>query len=677
MRSLVRISLMLALCVCLDPTLFSLTINSRDGQALQVIGSALLTQSPETGKMLFVGNETDDAASIAGPWYRSLAARISILISIVIAAFLILGFHLRFRKQIKQKLKRAISLETARFKKANELLLQQKKEIQIKSEQLEAQNQMISELASLKTRYFANISHELRTLITLIKSPIEKLIGESRIPNKNLKDLEMIRRNAGRLIELVNQLLDLSRLDRGKMTIQLIEANVFDFVHTIAISFTSIAEVKGICYRYDIPSVDQRDWIDHDKIEKILNNLLSNAFKFTEEGGKVHIGAERKEAMNGSPAYLEVTVSDTGPGISEEEQKKIFDRFYQAENSLLNNYGGTGLGLALSHDLANLLKGSLEVKSELGKGSAFILMVPLGKEHLQAHEFSQVIAEYPLSETESTDAEGVLSFDGFQRVEQDQASGIQTGQPLILLVEDHNEIRGMIRDYLSNDYHILEAVDGSAGLHLAREHLPDLVVTDLVMPRLDGMELCGKLKTDMLTSHIPVIILTAKSSLEFRLKGYQTGADDYIIKPFNVDELAVRISSLIEQRKSLRLKFSEHVTVGPADIPITSLDKKFLEKAIKVVEKHMSDEHFNVTTMSMEMNMSRSTLFRKLEALTNQSPVAFIRSIRMKRAASLLMQRYGNISEISLQVGFKNPSYFTQLFRKAYSKSPREYINSL
>lgn len=675
MRSLIRISLMLALCACLSPLLSSAS-NCRSSQAHFIEDHSLVSSFFETGrKVSFEGN--DDATSPSGPWYQSLPVRISSYIILIITALVILGLHFRFRKNLKQKLMRAISMETVRLQRANELLEQQKKEIQDKSEQLEAQNQTISELSSLKTRYFANISHEFRTLITLIKSPIEKLISESRIPRKNLKDLELIRRNAGRLIELVNQLLDLSRLDRGKMTIQLIEANVFDFVHTIAVSFTSFAEVKGISYRYDIPSLDQQDWIDHDKIEKILNNLLSNAFKFTEEGGQIHFCAGRKNANNGAPAYLEITVSDTGPGISEEEQLKIFDRFYQAENSLSKGYGGTGLGLALSYDLAMLLKGSLEVRSELGYGSTFVLKVPLGKEHLQAHEFTLVKEEAALSEQEIVDEGHILSLNGFKQDEREYPLNEHTGHSLILIVEDHNEIRGMIKDYLSKEYQILEAVDGSAGLHLAREHLPDLVVTDLVMPRLDGMELCYKLKTDMLTSHIPVIMLTAKSSIEFRLRGYQTGADDYILKPFNVEELAVRIKGLIDLRKSLRLKFSEHITVGPTDIPITSLDKKFLENAIKVVEKHMSDENFNVTLMSSEMNMSRSTLFRKLEALTGQSPVEFIRSIRLKRAASLLMQHYGNISEIALQVGFKNPSYFTNLFRKAYAKTPREYASSL
>ncbi|MGW8314225.1 MAG: ATP-binding response regulator [Bacteroidales bacterium] len=553
--------------------------------------------------------EMDDGASTYGSWYQSVPARIFSYFIFIVPGLLILGIHLRFRNQCKQKLKRAISIETTRLKRANELLEQQKKEIQNKSEQLEAQNQTISELSSLKTRHFANISHELRTLITLIKRPIEKLISESRIPRKNQKDLELVRRNAGRLIELVNQLLDLSRLDRGKMTIQLIEANVFDFVHTIAVSFTSFAEVKGICYRYDIPSLDQQDWIDHDKIEKILNNLLSNAFKFTDEGGQVHFCAERKGPGNGSPACLEISVSDTGPGIAEEEQMKIFDRFYQAENSLSKGYGGTGLGLALSYDLARLLKGSLEVRSELGTGSTFTLMVPLGKEHLQAHEYTQVKEEVANNEQEPVNDGHILSLNGFKQDEQELSSHEHSGHSLILVVEDHNEIRSMITDYLRNEYQVLEAVDGSAGLHLAREHLPDLVITDLVMPRLDGMELCYKLKAEMLTSHIPVIMLTAKSSIEFRLRGYQTGADDYILKPFNMDELAVRIKSLINQRKSLRLKFSEHITVGPKDIPITSLDKKFLENAIKVVEKNMSDENFNVIVMSSELNISRSTLF--------------------------------------------------------------------
>ena len=601
--------------------------------------------------------------------------KISFGILLIAGAGALLGFHLRCQNSRKEKLRRAIALETLRSRKANELLEKQKEEIQAKSRQLEEQNRQISELSVLKTKYFANISHEFRTLITLIKSPIEKLIHESRVPKKNLKDLEMIRRNAGRLIELVNQLLDLSRLDRGKMGIQLIEANIFDFAHTIAISFTSLAEVKGICYRYDIPSTAEKDWVDHDKVEKILSNLLSNAFKFTEEGGKVHLRAEKRIASNGSPATLEFTVTDTGPGIPHEEQKKIFDRFYQAENSLKKGYGGTGLGLALSYELVQLLQGRLEVESEPGEGSTFFLSLPLGKDHLRTYEYSIVQDDSTVNEEQGLFEENLfIPYASMQ--EEKSYSPDKSQHPIVLVVEDHHEIRGMIAEFMGQEYQVLEAVDGSAGWQLAREHLPDLVVSDLVMPRMDGLELCYKLKTDMLTSHIPVIMLTAKSSVESRLKGYETGADDYMTKPFSVDELAVRIKSLIEQRRSLREKFSAHVSLEPSEIVITSLDKRFLEKAIQVVEKHMSDENFNVLTMSRALNMSRSTLFRKLEALTNQSPVEFIRAIRLKRAASLLMQRYGNISEVALQVGFKNPSYFTQQFRKAYAKTPKEYAGS-
>lgn len=674
MRAKFRISVGIVACTCMGFTLASSAVNRQSVlTGTSEKASEIATYADVSENMPLEESATE--IPLSERWHQSSRAKISLIIIFLIGIGIILVFHLQYRKNTRNILKRAVSIETARLKKANEILEQQKKEIQSKNEQLEAQNQMISDLSTLKTRYFANISHEFRTLITLIKSPIEKLLNESRIPKKNLKDLEMIRRNAGRLIELVNQLLDLSRLDRGKMSIHLIRANVFDFAHTLAVSFTSLAEVKGICFKYDIPSTGQEDWIDHDKIEKMINNLLSNAFKFTDEGGKVHLRAERKAEKNGSPAYLEVIVSDTGPGIPVKEQKKIFDPFYQAEHSLSKGYGGTGLGLALSYELAKLLKGDLEVKSEPGKGSTFILNIPLGKEHLQPHEYSMAIGSTANSENGDRNGAHILSlFDSAQEAENQNEE--RKAHPMILLVEDHNEIRGMIADFLFNEFKVLEAVDGSAGLRLAREHLPDLVVTDLVMPRLDGMELCYKLKTDMLTSHIPVIILTARSSTEFKLKGYETGADDYIIKPFNVEELAVRIRSLIDQRRSLREKFSAQIAVEPSEIMITSLDKKFLDKAIQVVEKHMSDDSFSVAGLSKELNMSRSTLFRKLEAITNQSPVEFIRAIRLKRAASLLMQRYGNISEVALQVGFKNPSYFTQMFRKAYSKTPKEYAKS-
>jgi signal transduction histidine kinase/DNA-binding response OmpR family regulator len=609
-------------------------------------------------------------------WARSRTASILFSMAIVTAIFFIIRFHFRYTSNERRALRMEIAKQTEHLKKANRLLEEQKQEIQAKNNKLREQNRLISELSLQKNRYFTNISHEFRNLITLIKSPIENLIRESRIPRKCQKDLEIIQRNSGRLIELVNQLLDISKLDRGKMKLKMVEMDVYDLAHAIAISFTSWGEAKGINYRYHIPNDDCLYWFDADKFEKILSNLLSNAFKFTDIGGTVTVDISKSNHLDYNQEQLEIKVIDNGPGITEEEQQKIFDRFYQIEYGLFREKGGTGLGLALAHELVNLMKGTLKLVSSPGKGSEFVVKIPLGLEQFKEDEYTLISYqevdhhnhESPLEEV-FPPKEPIEEKEGVVRHAEEQ--------PLILVVEDHPEVRNLIVSDLMEEYRVLEAVDGGAGISLATEHLPDLIITDLIMPRLDGIELCKKLKNNILTSHIPIIVLTARSHSEDKMRGYMTGADDYIVKPFSMNEVHTRVKNLIEQRNLLKARYSEQVFVEPSGVVITPLDKRFLNRAIKVVEKHISDDSFDVSHFCKELSMSRSTLFRKLEALTGQSPLEFIRTIRLKRAASLLMQRYGNISEIALQVGYKNPSYFAKLFRMTYSVSPKEYANSM
>ena len=596
------------------------------------------------------------------PWWKTTIAYA--LYGILALLLFVSGIFWRTNRLSKEKrrLQLEVDRQTSEIKEANRML--------------EESNRTISELDQQKTRFFNNVSHEFRTLITLIKGPVEHLLDAGDKNRNNLQHLRVLRRNTDRLMVLINQLLDISRIDKGAMKLTLSETSVFEFLHTIAASYSAMAERKGIRYLYHLSSLESRQWMDHDKVDKIISNLLSNAFKFTGEGGKVEMETMLEYADPGSDPVLIVSVSDTGSGIPPEVQEKIFDRFYQAEAQVKKAQEGTGIGLALASDLVKLMHGRIEVESQVHMGSTFTAHIPLGKKHLKESEY--IIdnqTDIPVTEMIDThEPEGTETEPDILATTHDQEFGRRSK---VLLVEDNRDLRWLVASQIESEYEVLEAVDGSAGLKIALEKMPDLVITDLMMPRMDGMELCRRLKHDIRTSHIPVLMLTAKTSLEDKLSGLEDGADDYIVKPFDAREVSIRIRNLLEQRRKLKEKFSREMTLEPSDVVVTPADQKFLEKAIKIIDSQMSSEQFGVRKLCEEMHMSRSTLFRKLDALTGQSPVEFIRSMRLKRAASLLKQQYGNVSEVALEVGFSNPSYFTRMFREAYHFSPQEYVRSL
>jgi DNA-binding response OmpR family regulator/nitrogen-specific signal transduction histidine kinase len=543
--------------------------------------------------------------------------------------------------------------------------------VESRTREVREKNHQILELDGLKTRFFNNISHEFRTLVTMIKAPAETIMEEEKISRKGNKGLEVIYRNANRLMNLVNQLLDISRIDKHRLKLNLQQGNIFDIAHGIAVSFAALAETKGIQYKYYLPRTDSLEWFDADKLEKVLNNLLSNAFKFTEEGGRIRLVMIYKNHDERMENILEISVSDTGKGIPEDEQTKIFDRFYQAEAHLRKEGGGTGIGLSLTRDLVELMHGTIQLESQLGKGSTFIVKIPLGLDHLKGEE-------YTISEKLKDEAKADIPLISEAHMEKTskETQEADDQRPLLLVVEDNGDILWLLASKLERHFRVLEAVDGSAGWKLATEEMPDLIITDLMMPRMDGTELCRKLKSDLRTSHIPVIMLTAKATGEDKMAGLETGADDYITKPFEIKEVLARSKNLVEQRRKLRERFSREITLNPRDIVITSTDEKFLNQAMEVIERHMSDESFNVASLCEEMHMSTSTLFRKLDALTNQSPIEFIRTLRLKRAAVMLKEQYGNVSEVALEVGFNNPSYFAKMFKKTFSISPSEFAKA-
>ena len=567
----------------------------------------------------------------------------------------------------------------------------------------QVQTEKLEEMDRLKSRFFANISHEFRTPLTLILGPLKKL--RTQISGEAKKDLDMMQRNAQRLQNLINQLLSLSKLESGKMKLQAQEVNIVSLVNRYVQSFESLAKQKKIDLRFTSDMDAFHLFVDKDKIGKILYNLLSNAFKFTGEGGRIAVTitplnppsrgdllladplskrSAKSPPFRGDGRGVQIKITDTGPGIPPEKLPHIFDRFYQADDSYTKNQEGTGIGLALTKELVELHHGEITVQSDVGKGTTFTVTLPLGKEHLQPDEIGgkngisntehrilnvEVIESEDLRE--NTAEKKILNLDP-------QRSTFDTeAKPLLLLVEDNSDLRSYICDYLDESYQVIEAVDGKEGLEQALEQIPDLVISDVMMPKMDGYEFCRKLKTDERTSHIPVILLTAKAAMEDKLEGLETGADDFLTKPFDPDELLVRISNLIKQRKKLKEIILKNIGyVNQLSISgITSMDQKFLKKAVDVVEKYISDAEFTVELFGTEMAMSRVQLHRKLTALVEQPASEFIRTIRLNRAAILLKEKSGNIAEIAYGVGFNNPSYFSECFRKQFGKLPSEYID--
>ena len=549
-------------------------------------------------------------------------------------------------------------------------------------------NQLLSEIDELKSRMFSNISHEFRTPLTLILGPLDEMIEEGESKRPSTKTLKMMRRNASRLLALVNQMLDLSKMDAGKLKLVLVENDIVQALRAMILSFSSLAEQKHIHFEHEMPDYPCITWFDPDKLEKIVNNLLSNAFKFTPENGIVKVVAKLFSETRTTlvPPFscenpvLELSVEDTGKGIPKEHLEKVFDRFHQVEGTSEIEQIGTGIGLALTKELLNLMHGNVTVESTPGKGSKFKIILPLGKNHLKEKEFILIETEQIpdkrktkiQEELQTVTAEEIISNPDEQLYL--YADG-KEDLPLILIVDDHPDIRTHVRQKLKK-FRVLEAADGKAGLDISIEYLPDLIVTDLMMPNMDGVEFCKKLKTDERTSHIPVIMLTAKASVENRIEGLETGADDYITKPFNMKELLTRINNLIGQRQKLRERFSREVTLQPKDIAITSADEKFLNRTIDIIEKNMGDGEFDVASLREEVGLSHMQLFRKLKALTDQAPGDFIRTIRLKRAAQLMQQKFGNIAEITYEVGFNNLSYFAKCFREMFGMSPSEYIKN-
>ena len=521
------------------------------------------------------------------------------------------------------------------------------------------QERMISkqnhELDEMKLRFLTNVSHEFRTPLTLILTPLEKLIKMEK-SNSELKLLETINRNAHNLLDLVNQLLDFRKLDLYGLKYQPSYGDLISFLNEVCGNFLDSFSRKGVKLEF-ISSMNQFYFeFDSNKLQKIMMNLISNALKFTREGGSVKVVAELQKSEPYNEEQIVLSVIDNGVGIKEEEIDKIFDRFYQSQSNVSLGISGSGIGLNLAKEMVNLHGGTLSVKSKPGIGSEFIVSLPVLpsiKIRDEKHQKEELQIITPAVSLQLKETNGI--------------------KPIILLIEDNFEFRTFMKDSLENQYIVNEANDGIEGYEIVNKIIPDLIISDVMMPRMDGLELCRKLKSDIHTSHIPLILLTARTADEDKIQGLEIGADDYITKPFNMDLLFMRIENLMDKRRKIQKHFQNNIDISPSDIEIPSMDEKLIKKAVAFVSKNIAEPNLSVEDLSREVGMSRVYLYKKLLAITGKSPIEFIRIIRLKRGTQLLEKSQMSVSEVAYAVGFNSPRYFSKYFNEEYGMLPKDY----
>ena len=508
-----------------------------------------------------------------------------------------------------------------------------------------------------KLQFFTNISHELRTPLTLIADPIEYIVNDENLTKQQRNMLQIVEKNVSILMRLVNEILDFRKIQNKKMELTLSEFELTHYLKEWASTFESIATKRKIKVDLIIPA-PIRLCADIYKVERICYNLLSNALKYTSEGGSITIKAESTDET------VEICIKDTGKGIAKEDIKHIFDRFYQVRNS---NKDGTGIGLAIVKAFTELQGGTAKVESEVGKGSEFTITLPkrVAGDNFQPAEETYTINDFLDESSAVTD---ISTENKVSKITSDR----QEDKPRVLVIDDNADIRAYATALLSDEYDVMEASDGSEGLKKAVREVPDVVVCDVMMSGMDGLECCKHLKSDSLTCHIPVILLTAKTLDEHRAEGYAYGADAYLTKPFNGNVLKARIKNLITNRKLMKIVFGNDAQQEPMEAVVQSAESQFVEKFRTIIQGNLGNSDLNVETISHEMGISRAQLYRKIKSITGISPNDIIREARMKRADRLLETTDKSVSEIAYEVGFSSPSYFTKCYREFFGRTPNK-----
>lgn len=569
--------------------------------------------------------------------------RTRLLFGSIIALLTLISFFIYFRNKQWQKQKQT-RLEAENSK------------LQAELEHNEANR--LREVDKMKSTFFANISHEFRTPLSLIVSPLEQMINGT-FKGEYSKYYSIMHRNAKRLLELVNQLLDLSKLESGKMKLQAQYGDIANLIKAMVYSHQSLADRKSIQFKIYGGNQAMFCYFDKDKVEKILSNLISNAIKFSHDHGEIEVRFNITEDNK----ELRITIEDHGIGISADHMSHLFDRFVKSTISEIQP--GSGIGLALSKELAELHGGNIQVFSEEGKGSTFEVKINVDKSFFGHQHLSDV----PMEDIETTTHQELKT----SKQELHGMATIVRHEKVLLIVEDNADVRTYIKDQLQDRYQIVEAEHGKQGLEMAESIIPDIIITDVMMPEMDGYEFCKKIKTSGITSHIPVIMLTARADQSDKISGLGQGADDYQTKPFDATELSLKISNLLSHQENLRRHLLESfTTLSPGPVKAESMEATFIQKVKEAIEANFEDETFSVVELSQTIGISRSQLHRKLTAITGLGPNEIIRNMRLERAKQLIQQKSGTVSEIAYKCGFNSPAYFIKCFKDYYGKTPGE-----
>ncbi|SHI59552.1 two-component regulator propeller domain-containing protein [Pseudozobellia thermophila] len=535
-----------------------------------------------------------------------------------------------------------------------------------------AKRMQVEELNNRKIQFFTNISHEFRTPLTLIINPLESILRNNAkdISQGVLEKLDIIHKSTNRLKRLIDELMDFRKLQLNKFSIKVSEIELVAFSREIVAYFNEEAALKNIALLFESDKEELKLWSDPGMLEKVLFNILSNAFKITPDNGTITIGVHKKvEAMvfpllddKAKLPAVEIYIEDTGSGISQEEVRNIFDRFYQVKNMNSQYYGGTGIGLEVVKSFVDLLKGHITVESEEAVGTKFRVFLPLGKEHFQDGE---------LFLTTEAEKEGLVKV-GYDIPVAPKGETPEGQKKTLLIVEDNTELRTYLTNELRCDYSVLEAANGAQGVQIALEHIPDLIITDVVMPEMDGFKFCEAIKEDLKTSHIPILMLTAKTMNEDWVKGIDSGADIYLSKPFDMNVLRAQLKRILKSRQILFEKFANATAVVKIPENTSLMDKRFIDKVMEYIVENIADEKLNVEHLANELNLSRSQLYRKIKALTGLTANEFLRKLRLEKAKEIIENGDASISEVCFKVGFSSPSYFTKCFKAYFGVLPTE-----
>ena len=616
--------------------------------------------------------------TIVPPFWETAWFQVLAVLFIITMVLIYIRYRTQFLKEQKRKLEQQVRERTFKIEEQKEELEKQNQQIAQQRDEVIELNEKVKLVNQLRLRFFTNISHEFRTPLTLIIDPLEQLMKNMKTDANTQNTLNIINRNAQRLLHLINQLLYFRRIETGKLKLNVSKGNLQVFLHGIFESFKDLAEHQKINYRFIETEINEETWFDAEKVENVFYNLLSNAFKNTPTSGSITLKVEKiNEDWDDCIAapFVAISVIDTGRGISEEHMPHIFNRFYKdVESGKQTDFTSSGIGLALTYEIIQALNGEIKVQSQPRKGSTFTVCIPYSKKRYESDQINEtnVPAEINIEGRINVLTEHIVARN--TNYELDEVTSGNKTKPTILIVEDNFDLRSFLLQTLRSEYRVLGAENGKIGLEMAKKYSPELIVSDVMMPVMDGIELCSRLKKNIQTSHIPIILLTAKNMVESWIEGLETGADDYIPKPFNLQILEIKMRNIIESRRKIKNIFSSPEPVAPEKLSSNKLDEEFITKAYQILEKNYNESNFSVEQFAREMFVSRSLLYKKIKALTNLNITDFINSYKLKKSVELIKSTDQSISEIAFKTGFNDPKYFSRIFKKFYGTSPSDYI---